>query len=467
MKRKISTMFLALVLLLCAVMLPLSAFAANDYGDESTFGANWALDGLYSTELWSGTAKSFSNMDYPLEIPVYFVTEGSSMVAKQDNNNMLSVVKNKDIWGEFGVEYNSGLKLDDTLTKFYDQEEYGPSAHKQGSTYVLGCGVYACYPDVAYATPDCLIIVYPDASDNMIVADASSGLIFTLSKPWVNVEYYEYGYSTDGTWNSATGATRTRARYGITADTVITLPDSGFAFDACAILSVSGMGDTDECSKTYESGASFAACELNTSDYTGEVYEGGYVISFYCEEDIIIDVDFVIVRGEEMSYAPVFSDVDDGAYYAEPVEWAVANGITDGTSNTTFSPEQTCTRGQIITFLWRAAGCPVPQRLDYFSDVDIDSYYAPAAAWAKEQGMAEGSKFSPEAPCTREMAVEFMWKQSGSPAASAAGFTDVSSPAVNWAVANGVTDGTSDTTFSPKQTCTRGQIVTFLFRAFA
>lgn len=96
-----------------------------------------------------------------------------------------------------------------------------------------------------------------------------------------------------------------------------------------------------------------------------------------------------------------------------------------------------------------------------------DAYYAKATAWAAEQGMEEGAAFSPDAPCTRLMAVEFMWKYAGSPEAPKATFTDVASDAVNWAVKQGVTNGTSATTFSPEQTCTRGQIVTFLYRGFA
>lgn len=162
-----------------------------------------------------------------------------------------------------------------------------------------------------------------------------------------------------------------------------------------------------------------------------------------------------------------FDDVRFSQYFYQPVKWAVANGITTGTSAATFSPDQTCTRGQIITFLWRAAGSPEPENATPFSDVKEDAYYAKATAWAAEQGMEEGAAFSPDAPCTRLMAVEFMWKYAGSPESPKAAFTDVSSDAVNWAVKQGVTNGTSATTFSPEQPCTRGQIVTFLYRGFA
>lgn len=167
------------------------------------------------------------------------------------------------------------------------------------------------------------------------------------------------------------------------------------------------------------------------------------------------------------SAAPSFTDIAADAYYTQPVAWAVAQGITSGTTSTTFSPNSACTRAQIITFLWRAAGSPEPEAPSAFTDVKADAYYAQAVAWAAEKGMVSGSTFSPDAPCTRLMAVEFMWKQAGSPSAADASFSDVSSDAVNWAVETGVTGGTTATTFSPDTTCTRAQIVTFLYRAFA
>jgi hypothetical protein len=170
--------------------------------------------------------------------------------------------------------------------------------------------------------------------------------------------------------------------------------------------------------------------------------------------------------------AGTFSDVKAGAYYYEPVKWAVGKGITSGTSATTFSPAQTCTRGQIITFLWRASGSPEPKGSGSYTDVSAGDYYAKATQWAAENNIADGTAFSPGGPCTRAMAVEFMWKQAGSPQAAACSFTDVSPEAsyfqaVNWAVSKGVTAGTSKTAFSPDATCTRGQIVTFLYKGLS
>ena len=167
-----------------------------------------------------------------------------------------------------------------------------------------------------------------------------------------------------------------------------------------------------------------------------------------------------------------FDDVATDAYYAKPVSWAVEQGITSGTSKTTFSPSQNCTVAQILTFLWRSNGSPKPTGSIPFSDVKSSDYYADAAAWAYEKGMVSGGTFGGNTPCTRSMAVTYMWKAAGSPSAGTASFTDVPSgadyaQAVAWAVEKGVTSGTSSTTFSPDSICTRGQIVTFLCRGLA
>ena len=169
-----------------------------------------------------------------------------------------------------------------------------------------------------------------------------------------------------------------------------------------------------------------------------------------------------------------FTDVPAGAYYADAVKWAVAEGITSGTSPTTFSPNNGCTRAQMVTFLWRAAGSPEPES-DYgpFRDVTKDAYYRKAVLWAAGEGITSGTSpttFSPNATVTRAQTVTFLWRWEGEPEADQrSGFRDVPtgqyySEAVSWAVEAGITNGTGTTTFSPGQTCTRAQIVTFLWR---
>lgn len=178
---------------------------------------------------------------------------------------------------------------------------------------------------------------------------------------------------------------------------------------------------------------------------------------------------------EDNSMLNFFYDVPNGAYFYEAVKWAVKNGITTGVGNDLFAPEQPCTRAQIVTFLWRAAGSPEPKGTAAgMTDVVSGSYYEKAVAWAIENGITTGtttSTFSPDATCTRAQSVTFLHRALKGTASGSTNFTDVASDAfyadaVNWAVANNVTNGTSNTTFSPNADCTRAEIVTFLYRAY-
>ncbi len=177
---------------------------------------------------------------------------------------------------------------------------------------------------------------------------------------------------------------------------------------------------------------------------------------------------------EDNSMLNFFYDVPNNAYFYEAVKWAVENGITTGVGNDLFAPEQPCTRAQIVTFLWRAAGSPEPKAMSSFADVSMDAYYAKAVAWAVENGITTGTgdgKFSPDATCTRAQSVTFLFRAIGKLVDSKAEFSDVLTDsyyanAVAWAVENGVTNGIGDGLFGPDNSCTRAQIVTFLFRAY-
>ena len=178
---------------------------------------------------------------------------------------------------------------------------------------------------------------------------------------------------------------------------------------------------------------------------------------------------------EDNSMLNFFYDVSNNAYFYEAVKWAVKNGITTGVGNDLFAPEQPCTRAQIVTFLWRAAGSPEPKgAASGMSDVVSGSYYEKAVAWAIENGITTGtttSTFSPDATCTRAQAVTFLARALKAKAASAAEFSDVPTDsyfadAVAWAAANGVTEGIGGGLFGSDNNCTRGQIVTFLYRAY-
>ena len=176
---------------------------------------------------------------------------------------------------------------------------------------------------------------------------------------------------------------------------------------------------------------------------------------------------------KEVETSP-FSDVSTSAYYYEAVKWAQEKGITGGIGNGLFGPNQPCTRAQIVTFLWRAAGSPEPKAMSSFADVSMDAYYAKAVAWAVENGITTGTgdgKFSPDATCTRAQSVTFLFRAIGKLVDSKAEFSDVLTDsyyanAVAWAVENGVTNGIGDGLFGPDNSCTRAQIVTFLFRAY-
>lgn len=196
-------------------------------------------------------------------------------------------------------------------------------------------------------------------------------------------------------------------------------------------------------------------------------------------DKVTVDATFVKIKGtptQPTGPSISFTDVTSSAYYADAVSWAVEKGITVGTSATTFSPDAPCTRAQIVTFLWRAAGSPSVGGSNPFTDVAPDSYYYDAVQWAVAQGITVGTSattFSPDATCTRGQTVTFFYRYEKSPAVSGGNaFTDVPSDAyyadaVQWAVNNGVTSGTTATTFSPDSICTRGQIVTFLYRDMA
>ena len=171
---------------------------------------------------------------------------------------------------------------------------------------------------------------------------------------------------------------------------------------------------------------------------------------------------------------PEFDDVKPGAFYFDAVQWAVKNGITNGTGKNTFSPNSVCSRYQIVMFLWRAAGQPEAKAAVSFADVKPGDIFYEAVQWAVERGITKGTSstsFSPFAPCTRGQIVTFLYRSAGSPKVSGAcNFSDVSSgsfchDAVIWASSEGITNGTSAGRFSPNEGCTRAQVVTFLYRA--
>ena len=188
-------------------------------------------------------------------------------------------------------------------------------------------------------------------------------------------------------------------------------------------------------------------------------------------------IEAVFMKSNGNPQTGVFVDVPENSYYEEAVDWAEENGITQGTDDTHFSPNDICTRAQAVTFLWRTAGSPAPKSTTMpFTDIPTGSYYYNAVLWAVENDITKGtsgSTFSPDAICSRAQIITFLWRSEKSPAAGTANpFVDVKSTAyyadaVLWAVKKGITMGTTSTTFSPDADCTRAQIVTFLWRTMA
>ena len=216
-------------------------------------------------------------------------------------------------------------------------------------------------------------------------------------------------------------------------------------------------------------GNAISGSTMNDVYYCGSAAQWGR-ISIGEHNDSLLKASFHYNYDPNMS----FTDVAPGSYCYDAVQWAVANGITKGTDKTHFSPNAGCTRGQVVTFLWRAAGEPTVGGNVGFVDVAPGSYCYEAVKWAVANGITKGTDathFSPNATCTRGQVVTFMYRAEGEPAVGGSnGFVDVAAGsycynAVQWAVANGITKGTDTTHFSPNATCTRGQVVTFLYRA--
>ena len=334
---------------------------------------------------------------------------------------------------ELGKHYTvSGLLGEDvlggTLTLTY---EPAPDMTQVGETAIKASGLTS---SANYT------IVYEDGTLTIAARSSSSGGSGSAAYP----------VSVPGTSNGSVSVTPKNASRGDTV-TVTVKPESGYEIDSVTVKDNKGnaLKLTDKGNGVYtftmpagkvEISAAFTALNANGS----------------------------------------FRDVSDNAYYADAVKWAVENGITEGTSETTFSPNAACTRAQIVTFLWRAAGSPAPKSTKSFADVTVGSYYANAVAWAVENGITEGTSdaaFSPNAACTRAQIVTFLFRSAVANGMDAVTLQDLLSayadadsvpgyavPAMNWALYAGILQG-DGTNLMPNAACTRAQIVTFLFRA--
>ena len=347
-----------------------------------------------------------------------------------------------------GVIYNGGVKEEDlvTLTLKYND---GATAD---TTYNVASGTTITLPTPAYRSGYTFNGWYDGSTKVSSPYKVTKNVILTAS--W-SYNYSGGSSSYDPTYSVSTpskaehGTVTVSPKSASKGDTVtVTVkPDSGYVLETLTVTDKNGN-------------------ELTLKDKG----DGKYTFTMPAGK-VEVKATFM----EDNSMLNFFYDVPNNAYFYEAVKWAVKNGITDGVGNNLFAPEQPCTRAQIVTFLWRAAGSPEPKgAASGMTDVVSGSYYEKAVAWAIENGITTGtttSTFSPDATCTRAQAVTFLARALKAKAASAAEFSDVPTDsyfadAVAWAAANGVTEGIGGGLFGSDNDCTRGQIVTFLYRAY-
>ena len=283
------------------------------------------------------------------------------------------------------------------------------------------------------------VINLPVVIESTNYADATAHVVITLTRPSYSGGT-SYAITVEKAENGTVSADRGSASKGSTV-TITVKPDKGYELDALKVLDKNG----DKVKLTEKNGK-----------YTFTMPAGKVTVKGSFVEEVLFD------------------DVKVGDYFYEAVKWAVKKDITNGVGNDLFAPNQPCTRGQIVTFLWRAAGSPEAKAMSAFSDVADSAYYAKAVAWAVENGITGGTgngKFSPDATCTRAQAVTFLYRAAGSPKVSgSAEFGDVATnayyaDAVAWAAKNGITGGIGGGLFGSGNDCTRAQIVTFLYRS--
>ena len=294
-------------------------------------------------------------------------------------------------------------------------------------------------------------------------------------------------YSFDGWYTAASGGTQITTAYTFSADTTVyahwtyTGGGGGWYYNYYTIKATAGTNGSISPSGWTSVRDGWDQTFTITPDKGYAVakvlVDGKSVgaVKSYTFKNVTKDhtIEAIFMKSNGNPQTGVFVDVAEGSYYEESIDWAVEKGITNGVSSNMFAPNDPCTRAQIVTFLWRAAGSPAPKSVSSFTDVPADAFYAKAVAWAVENGITSGtgeSKFSPNATCTRAQAVTFLYRASGSPAVSGkAEFSDVSSTAfyadaVAWAAKKVITTGIGGGLFGSDNDCTRGQIVTFLWR---
>ena len=405
----------------------------------------------------TGTADAGSEILYGGTEKIYANSKGRFTVpGTLDTNSGILSLSAKD---SAGNESAQQLALITRQTRYavtvngsYDAQNSGAGSYAAGSVVAVSAGSRSGYTFNGWTSGSNVVFDDPNAEETTFIMPEGS---VTVTANWSrdggssssdrdsSDPSYAVGIP-DKTENGSVSVSPKNASQGDRV-TVTVKPDAGYELDSLKVL------DKD--------GKELALTDKGDGRFTFIMPAGR--------------VEVKATFTEEVKISP-FRDVSTDAYYYEAVKWAQKKGITGGIGDGLFGPNQPCTRAQIVTFLWRAAGSPEPKAMSSFADVSTDAYYAKAVAWAVENGITTGTgdgKFSPDATCTRAQSVTFLFRAIGKLVDSKAEFSDVLTDsyyanAVAWAVENGVTNGIGDGLFGPDNSCTRAQIVTFLFRAY-
>ena len=340
-----------------------------------------------------------------------------------------------------------------TVNGSYDAQNSGAGSYAAGSVVTVRAGSRSGYTFNGWTSGSNVVFDDPNAEETTFTMPDGS---VTVTANW----------SRDG-GSSSSGRDDSDPRYAVG------IPDK--TENGSVSVSPKNASQGDRVTVTVKPDAGYELDSLKVFDKNGKELEltdkGDGKFTFIMPAG---KVEVKATFTEEVKISP-FRDVSTDAYYYEAVKWAQKKGVTGGIGDGLFGPNQPCTRAQIVTFLWRAAGSPVVNYAMDLTDVPGDAYYAEAVRWALSQGITTGTadgKFSPNAPCTRAQSVTFLFRASKASADGAPAFSDVAADAyyaeaVKWATDNGITNGTTSSTFSPDSGCTRAQIVTFLWRLYA
>ena len=405
----------------------------------------------------TGTADAGSEILYGGTEKIYANSKGRFTVpGTLDTNSGILSLSAKD---SAGNESAQQLALITRQTRYavtvngsYDAQNSGAGSYAAGSVVAVSAGSRSGYTFNGWTSGSNVVFDDPNAEETTFIMPEGS---VTVTANW-----------------SRDGGSSSSDRDSSDPSYAVGIPDK--TENGSVSVSPKNASQGDRVTVTVKPDAGYELDSLKVFDKNGKELEltdkGDGRFTF------IMPAGRVEVKAaftEEVKISP-FRDVPTDAYYYEAVKWAQKKGITGGIGDGLFGPNQPCTRAQIVTFLWRAAGSPEPKAMSSFADVSTDAYYAKAVAWAVENGITTGTgdgKFSPDATCTRAQSVTFLFRAIGKLVDSKAEFSDVLTDsyyanAVAWAVENGVTNGIGNGLFGPDNSCTRAQIVTFLFRAY-